>query len=81
MKKALLFSLALIAVGIISSCNKDRVCECEIKTTGFIPISFTVDTTFTNVSKGDAESKCNDLNSFEEDVDFGITVESICELE
>lgn len=63
MKKVLLFSLALIAVAAISSCKKDRLCVCTTEVSGSFNFSGTADTTFANVSKGDAETKCDGLNS------------------
>lgn len=61
-----------------TSCKKDRVCSCDVKTTGLLTFNVTVDTTFIDVSKDEAGTKCTALNSSYAD---GInTVTSTCEL-
>jgi len=63
MKKVLLMSMVFAGITAMTSCAKDRVCECTTSTTGLITLSITTDTTFVNVSKGDAETKCSALNA------------------
>jgi hypothetical protein len=81
MKKSILFGLVLIAAATISSCKKDRVCSCEVTTTGLLNLSINVDTTFVDISKADAESKCTGLNASVTDPLFDTTVETVCELD
>jgi len=63
MKKSILFVVALAAAAAFSSCKKDRVCTCTVETTGTFNFSATVDTTFVDMSKSDAEAKCTAENS------------------
>ena len=63
MKKVLLFSLVLIATATISACKKDRICTCTSVVTGSFNFTASADTTFVNVNKGDAETKCSALES------------------
>ncbi len=81
MKKVILLCTVLLGIVAISSCKKDRICECTVESTGFLTLTLTVDTTFTDISKGDAETKCSALNSSVEDPEFGLNVETTCELE
>lgn len=70
MKKMMLAVVVFAGVAALTSCKKDYSCECN-----GVGVVFSYDTTFTDVTKKDAESKCNDL-----DINFfGVGQE--CELE
>lgn len=57
MKKLFLVATIVVGVAILASCKKDYSCECN-----GVGVTFTYDTVFTNLSKKDAESKCNSLD-------------------
>jgi len=70
MKKLFIVAAVFCGFAVLASCKKDYSCECN-----GVGVTFTYDTLFTDVSKKDAEAKCNDL-----DVNiFGLGQE--CELE
>ena len=55
MKKILIFSLVVGAIAL-TACKKDHTCSCTV-------LGFTVDTTFTDMSKSDAKTACDEQNS------------------
>ena len=60
MKKVIL--VVLLSMLALASCKKDRNCTCTETATGVISGSVMSDTTFTKVSKKEAETKCTALN-------------------
>jgi hypothetical protein len=78
MKKLFFFVAVSGILFAATSCKKDRVCSCDVVTTGIVNFSITIDTTFVDVSKDEAGTKCTALNSSYDD---GLnTVKSTCEL-
>jgi hypothetical protein len=79
MKKLMI--LGVVAAGLVTfaSCKKDRVCTCTATSTGSgADFSVSGDTTYVDISKKDAESKCD---SNEGTVTFGeATISTTCEL-
>ena len=61
-------------MGAFASCTKDRVCSCTI-TEPFTGVSISADTTFEDISKGDAEDECDKLS------DEVAILDGSCELE
>ena len=57
MKKMILAVVILGGVATLSSCKKDYVCTCSGEILG-VPYSG-ADTTFTDMTKKDAEAKCD----------------------
>jgi hypothetical protein len=78
MKKLFFFVAVSGILFAATSCKKDRVCSCDVATTGILTFNATFDTTFVDVSKDEAGSKCTALNSNYND-GFN-TVTSTCEL-
>lgn len=79
MKKLFILGIAFGGLLAVASCKKDYTCHCDVVSTGLIEATFSADTVFTDVKKGDAEEMCTGLNST---VDaFGTTVTTTCELE
>lgn len=78
MKKAIIFSMVLTAFAVVS-CKKDYICGCTTTTTsGSGTVTGSGDTTFTDITKSDAETKCN---SFESSGSFGgYSWDTDCEL-
>jgi hypothetical protein len=57
MKKLFVLVLAVGGLSIaVSSCSKEHTCSCTI-------LGFTSDTTFTDMSKSDAKTQCDNLNT------------------
>lgn len=78
MKKLLVLVVFAGGLVAISSCKKDWTCSCDITTTGTINSSTSADTVFSDMTKSDAKSECNDLDgSF---TAFGQSVTTECEL-
>ncbi len=69
MKKIIL--VVAVAVLALASCKKDRNCTCTETASGLISGSNVSDTTFTKVSKNEAETKCTAL-----DENFSVTGQS-----
>lgn len=59
MKKLIIFAVVLGSVAAFTSCKKDYNCTCTGTITG---ITYSVDTTFTDMKKADAETQCNSLD-------------------
>lgn len=78
MKKLLVIGVCVIGLVAIVSCKKDRTCSCDVTTTGIITTSVTVDTVFTDITKADAKTKCDDLSGTASA--FGQTITSDCSL-
>lgn len=77
-KKLMIFGAFALLSALVVSCKKDRTCSCTTVTTGTINATVTGDTTFVDVSKKDAESKCSSLES--SGSVMGQTWDTTCEL-
>lgn len=63
MKKIVLFSVIISGLALIS-CKKDHLCACTTTTTASGNTStVSYDTTLTDLSQSDAETRCNSLES------------------
>lgn len=78
MKKIIIFSVVIAGLAM-ASCKKDYLCACNSTTTSSSgTVTGSTDTTFTNASKSEAETKCNSLES---NGNFGgFSWETTCEL-
>lgn len=77
-KNLMIFSAFALLTALTVSCKKDRTCTCSSTYSGIITGTFTADTTFMDVSKKDADSKCSSLQS--SGSVLGQTWETTCEL-
>ncbi|MCH2235198.1 MAG: hypothetical protein MK078_13190 [Crocinitomicaceae bacterium] len=72
MKKFFIFAVVVGGLAF-TACKKDHECHCDVTVLG---VSTHFDTTFTDMSKSDAETACTGLN-----VDAGALGSTSCELE
>ena len=77
MKKFTIAVATVLASGGLNACTSDYVCTCDVTVFGF-PVS--VDTTFTDVSRGDAEDECQALEDETNEGSGGLATAS-CEAE
>lgn len=77
MKKILLFSFAILALGV-SSCKKDRQCKCTVTKTspnGNTTTDLDQVTIYTESKKSDAKSQCQDYTRTNVNQGGGTSVE------
>ncbi len=58
MKKAIMIVAVVGGLTAMASCKGDHVCSCTVVTTGTINATVTVDTTYTDMKKKDADTEC-----------------------
>ena len=62
MKKGIII-VAAMGLFVAVSCKKDHTCSCDVTSTNDLgTITITVDTTFTDMKKKDADASCNNLD-------------------
>ncbi|MGV6860434.1 MAG: hypothetical protein ACWA41_01615 [Putridiphycobacter sp.] len=77
MKKTFLI-VAALGLFVATSCKKDRTCSCTTTWSGSTSGSLTADTLLTDMTKKDAQAKCD---SYDASVSFGgDTYTTECEL-
>lgn len=76
MKKIILLSFALLALGI-TSCKKDRECKCTVTRTspnGNVTTDLDQRTTYTEIRKSDAKTRCQNYEAVSVNEGGGTTV-------